>query len=116
MKRQKNIKCPKCNTYFTRRSHLLRHIDFFHEKGKKGQYKCDKCNKQYEYKENITKHSLKAHNAALEEMESENASLKTTFYQCHLCTKAFLTKKWYYKHLKISHPSSEKVIPLIRLM
>ena len=120
----KKFQCLICNIYFTTRKHLRIHTDFYHTKSNTGQYKCNECSKRFDYKDNITRHILQAHQATLLEQvkldknttqnsQNEKASQKTKFNQCHLCTKAFLTKKYYYKNMEISHPLDKAEEPII---
>jgi uncharacterized C2H2 Zn-finger protein len=57
VKHEKQFKCSKCTSSFTRKTRLTEHINRVHL-GKVYQFKCEECGTRLSSKENLTRHSI----------------------------------------------------------
>ena len=91
------FKCDLCNSTFTKKHSILRHIESVHE-GKKP-FMCEVCKSQYAEKGSLIKHVLSKH---------ENRRP----HECHICRKGFIRKQHLMRHIASVHGGKNESISL----
>ena len=87
--KKKPLKCSICNTSFSSKQNLKKHISEKHE-GKKEYYECNICLKTYGERFRLKEHVLKIH---------EGKKL----FNCQDCNTSFKTKYCLNTHIEIDH-------------
>ena len=89
-------KCQDCNTIFSTKPNLSRHVNRVHLKIKPSKkFICEKCDAPFEQKKEKEHHMNRVH-------------LNVKPYECNFCQKAFFIKAQLKTHLKRSHEEEEK--------
>ena len=89
--------CDLCNSAFTKKHCILRHIESVHE-GKKP-FICEICKSQYAEKGSLIKHVLSKH---------ENRRS----HECHMCKSDFIRKQNLIRHIASVHERKNEPISL----
>ena len=88
--------CPYCDTVFSWKNTLNRHIRINHQEGRKARYPCDMCKNSFTALSNLTHHKKRVH----EDFK--------TIWNCTICKKEFSSRKALRRHKKMAHEKIEK--------
>ena len=122
-KSKKTYNCSHCNSNFSRKPSLLRHIESVHE-GKRP-FVCTICNRKFAQKNNLRKHELKKHAASKHEIDLGHSSSKNEYrtstdnnegkkmicvYNCSHCNRNFSRKENLKRHIGLVHEGKRPVL------
>ncbi|KAG1658842.1 Zinc finger protein 16 [Nymphon striatum] len=104
------LQCEICNSTFSQKSHLLRHVKSQH---KKEHFSCAQCGKSWSRKVKLNKHSCPSAPgpavtpSPMSNTERSKISRDIHKYQCGHCDQTFTRKHNLGRHLKIHNSSGD---------
>ena len=100
IKKEKTLKCERCETMFSNKQNLLRHISFIHNKSQAGRWVCQYCGKEFKQSGTLYNHKqmhegVKFKCPHCDNIYSANANLKKhmnkhkvqNLIKCNICEK-----------------------------
>ena len=100
--------CKICSQKFSRKEHLVRHMDRNHfikstESNPEKSYNCEQCPKSYNCKDHFVRHMESDHKVVAE--DSTGGAGKKTI--CEYCGSIFARKDHFTRHIKMVHAPEE---------